>query len=250
MLDINERKLFEQNLQEQNQQLTKINQELDRFVYSVSHNLRAPLTSILGLINLVKIDGKDSNIDTYLKLMEKSIHKLDETIHEINDYSRNARLDIHLNEIDFPKMLGEVIENHRYMEGAEKISIVPDLQISAPFFSDESRLKVIVNNLLSNAIKYHDLNKANPLIQIYVTVSPVEATIIFKDNGIGMQPDLTDKIFTMFFRGSEKSTGSGLGLYIVKETVIKLKGTISVTSALHEGSIFTVQLPNLSAENI
>jgi signal transduction histidine kinase len=176
--------------------------------------------------------------------MEKSIHKLDATIHEINDYSKNARLEVAKEEIDFQKLFDGIIENLAYMEGASKISI--ELQVCAAdvFHSDKSRLLVIFNNLLSNAIKYHDFGKELLFIKIQVAIEPSGAFISIADNGLGISPEYQERVFEMFFRATEQSSGSGLGLYIVKESVSKLQGTISLQSEPSQGSTFTIVLPH------
>jgi signal transduction histidine kinase len=243
-MDIDERKRNELRLEKQNEELKKLNTELDRFVYSVSHNLRAPLTSVLGLINIARIAPESETLNQYLSLMEKSVHKLDATIHEINDYARNARLEVVKEEIDFEKLFHEIIENLAYIEGASKIKFEPQVCRDTIFYSDKSRLLVILNNLLSNAIKYHDLGKESPFIKIQVVIDPAGAHISIIDNGSGIAPQYKERVFDMFFRASDQSTGSGLGLYIVKESVSKLQGTISLQSALDQGSTFSITLPH------
>jgi PAS domain S-box-containing protein len=245
ILNINERKLYEQNLQHQNEQLKKINAELDRFVYSVSHSLRAPLTSVLGLINVVRISEVEPQINMYLGLMEKSILKLDETIHEINNYSRNARLGLNVSEVDLPKLLQDLTEQYTSAEATAKVKIENAAEATYPLYSDAERLRVVLNNLLSNANRYYDEKKPNPYVLIKANITREEAVIEVVDNGIGIEPQVQDKVFNMFFRASERSTGSGLGLYIVKETVEKLKGKITVSSELGKGTTFYVRLPNL-----
>jgi PAS domain S-box-containing protein len=244
IMDIDERKKNELRLEKQNEELKKLNSELDRFVYSVSHNLRAPLTSILGLINIARITPESETLMQYLSLMEKSIHKLDATIHEINDYAKNARLEVLKEEIDFEKLFNGIIENLAYMEGASSIKFELQVCSKAVFYSDKSRLLVIFNNLLSNAIKYHDPGKKYPFIKIQVATHSTGAHISIQDNGSGISPQYKEKVFEMFFRASNQSTGSGLGLYIVKESVSKLKGTISLQSEFNQGSNFTIILPH------
>ncbi|MDO1445208.1 PAS domain S-box protein [Rhodocytophaga aerolata] len=243
ILNVNERKLFEKNLQHQNEQLRKINAELDKFVYSVSHSLRAPLTSVLGLINVIRITEVDPQTDTYLGLIEKSVRKLDGTLHEINDYSRNARLGLNVSEIDFPALLQNLKAQYSTFEGIQ-ITIETSLQADHPFYSDEERVQVVLNNILTNACKYRD-DKKSPHVALRVRVTKEAALIGIEDNGIGIDPEYINKIFNMFFRASERSTGSGLGLYIVKETLDKLKGDIDVASEPGKGSVFNVRLTNI-----
>lgn len=241
------RKKAEKTLRMQNEELVKINKELDSFVYSVSHNLRAPLMSVLGLINLVQIENKksDDSLNNYFGMMQHSIHKLDDTLKEILDYSRNARSELNIEAVDFKKMIDESFERLLYMEGSEEIQRTTEVQEDSPLFSDAYRLSVIVNNLVSNAIKYRDPNKKNHIIDIRAKINNAALEFTFHDNGIGISDEFKPKIFDMFFRATERSEGAGLGLYIVKETIEKLMGTIEVESALGKGTSFKIRVPNM-----
>ena len=246
--DISWLKQTEETLRNSNEELLKTNQELDHFVYSTSHNLRAPLTSILGIVNLIKSSPETADYGMYTHLIEKSVVKLDETIQEIADYSRNTRVEVICEEVNFEALIQEVIESLSFLEQAKKITIsymVPD---GLHFVSDSSRLKMIFTNLVSNAIKYYDPEEEEPFISILIeeVVEEVEkgVSIRIKDNGIGIAPQHQDRIFNMFFRASSKSTGSGLGLYIVQEAVHKLGGTIDVESQAGKGTNFLLFLPN------
>jgi signal transduction histidine kinase len=243
IMDINERKLSEIRLQQQNEELMKINAEMDRFVYSVSHNLRAPLTSILGLINISRLTTDKAAHDNYLDMMEKSIFKLDATIHEINEYSKNARLDLQTEYIQLKLLFREIIDELAFIPEAKNIEIVLDISDTACLWSDKSRLKAIFTNLLSNAINYHHIQKEHPFIKISARPEAASIAIIIEDNGSGIANEHKDKIFNMFYRASAKSAGSGLGLYIVKESINKLNGTIQVTSEYTQGTAFTLTIP-------
>lgn len=113
------------------------------------------------------------------------------------------------------------------------------------FVSDKRRVNVVLNNLISNAIKYQDLLKKDSFVKIDIQTSKEHVIIEVKDNGIGMTEVAKGKIFEMFYRASKQSTGSGLGLYIVKETIDKLSASITVESEKGVGSKFTVIIPNL-----
>ena len=240
-----------QALQSQNAELKKINKELDSFVYSVSHNLRAPLMSVLGLLDLAKheIHTNSSTIDQYFAMMESSIHKLDETVREILDYSRNARQNLTVERIDLKKMLNDNFEKMQFMPGSQLIAHEVSVDEQSPFYSDAYRLSVIMNNLISNSIKYYDVNKPNPFIRISITASKDHAVLEFRDNGIGIEDRYLAKVFDMFFRGTDANKGAGLGLYIVKEAVEKLKGEIRIESEIGQGTKFMIKLPNLLSNN-
>lgn len=248
------RKKAEKALRQQNEELVKINKELDSFVYSVSHNLRAPLMSVLGLINLVQVENnktdKDGPLGDYFSMMQQSIHKLDDTLKEILDYSRNARSELNIEQVDFQRMVEDSFERMKYMEGSDKILKSISVQANAPLFTDSYRLSVIINNLVSNAIKYRDVNKTQSEIQIEASVSDAQLSVVFRDNGIGISDDYISKIFDMFFRATDRSEGAGLGLYIVKETVEKLLGNIEVESSMGEGTLFKISIPNMKVASI
>lgn len=240
-----QRKKADFELRSQNEELVKINRELDSFVYSVSHNLRAPLMSVLGLLNLVKKEdlGNENRYASYFNMMDHSIKKLDETLKEILDYSRNARNEMQYSIVDLKFLVDDTFERMRYIEGSDTIKKFVSIKNDVPFSSDSSRISVILNNLVSNAIKYRDENK-DSFIRIIADVQNTHATIIVEDNGIGIDPSLLPKVFNMFFRATEKSEGAGLGLYIVKETVDKLHGTVLVDSTFGARSKFTIRLFN------
>jgi signal transduction histidine kinase len=240
-----------QALQSQNAELKKINKELDSFVYSVSHNLRAPLMSVLGLLDLAKHENQNnkSELDQYFSMMETSIHKLDETVKEILDYSRNARQNLSIEKIDLKKMIDDHFDKMQFMPGSQNIQRFVKIEKKSDFYSDNYRLSVIMNNLISNAIKYHDPKKDSSMIRIAVTVDEEKAVMIFEDNGIGIEERYLDKVFDMFFRGTETNKGAGLGLYIVKEAIDKLKGKILIQSRVGQGTMFSIELPNFISSN-
>jgi signal transduction histidine kinase len=233
-------------LQLQNEELKKINKELDSFVYSVSHNLKAPLMSVLGLINLAKMeDDKHGNMfTTYFGMMERSIHKLDDTLKEILEYSRNARKELTIEEVDLAKLIADNLERMQYIPGSESIRKDVNLTVSAPFHADAYRISVIFNNLISNAIKYSDPQKDDPFLRMDIMVDERNAVFLIEDNGIGIAKEYISKVFDMFFRATMQKDGAGLGLYIVKETVDKLHGRINIESEPRVGTLFKIELPN------
>lgn len=232
------------DMEKRNRELKKVNSELDKFVYSASHDLRAPLASVLGLVAIARLDnGKDR--EHHLNLIEKSILKLDGFISDIIDFSRNARLEIIKEEIHFEKLIHDVMDDLKYLDDSHNILRIVTITGQGSFYTDPRRLKIILSNLISNAFKYHALRKDNPFIEVNVEKSPRQAVIQVIDNGSGIAEQHLDSIFKMFYRGHETTKGSGLGLYIVKETVEKIEGTIEVNSATGNGSTFTVTLPSL-----
>lgn len=232
------------SLETQNEKLIKINKELDRVVYSVSHNLRAPLMSVLGLLTLAKKEDNNEALLQYHTLMESSIQKLDDTLKEILEYSRNARQELKIERIDLKNLIQDSLDKMKFLEGFDRLNIEISMAHQAEFFSDFYRLSVILANLISNAIKYVDHRKEKSFFKIDVAVDEHRARFVFDDNGIGIDQRLIPKIFDMFFRATDTKEGSGLGLYIVKEAIDILKGKINIQSVFGRGTTFTVEIPN------
>jgi signal transduction histidine kinase len=231
----------EKTLVEKNNQLTKVNQELDRFVYSASHDLRSPLSSIDGLIELSRRDV--DNREEYLTLMKGRIHVMDKLINDIIDYSRNTRTPPVNEKVNFYYFAREVIELMKYVDSSKNPQVHLKVDEGLTITTDPSRLRVILNNLLSNSIKYSDPDKDELIIKI--SASMVDNNFIFsvEDNGVGIADDQKGKIFNMFYRASENAVGSGLGLYIVNESLERLNGSIHLQSTLGKGSTFTITIP-------
>jgi signal transduction histidine kinase len=232
------------DLAAQNDELIKINKEVDSLVYSVSHNLRAPLMSLIGLLQLSRMEDKIEVVRDYNKMMESTIHKLDDTLKDILAYSRNARQELQIEEIDFRKLIDDGLDKMRFMPEFGSLDVRISVVGHALFMSDYYRISVVINNLISNSIKYLDQRKDKSLFDIAVTVTEKNAVLRFEDNGIGIDSALIPKIFDMFFRGTTSKDGSGLGLYIVHEAVQKLGGTVEVKSELRSGTVFTIVIPN------
>lgn len=243
--DITERKNAQLLLEAQNVELQKINAELDRFVYSISHDLRSPLTSILGLTYFIEEDTKEPETLEHIQMIQRSIRRLDDFIKDILGYSHNKRMAINTSSIDFQNLIKNTIESVQYIEQARNIRFEINIDADIPFYSDRRRLDTVFGNLIGNAIKYYNPKQAHPFISISVVTFPEKAEITIADNGIGIAQEYLTKIFDMFFRVSSHSTGSGIGLYVVKEIIINLKGTISVESALGIGTKFSITLTNL-----
>ncbi|MBX2897223.1 MAG: PAS domain-containing sensor histidine kinase [Cyclobacteriaceae bacterium] len=243
LIDIDERKKAEAELALKNEQLAKTNEELDRFVYSASHDMRAPLSSLLGLIHLSEKTDRPEEVGLFLQMMKDRIKTMEGFIKEVTDYSRNTRLDLLPTPIKLELLAQEVVQTLAYSVVNKKVRIEvridPDLEIS----TDPNRLKVVINNLVSNAYKYHRFDQPDPYIIISAIKKADHVLITVKDNGTGISKEHHSRIFDMFYRASESSEGSGLGLYIVKETLDKLEGNISVQSSVGDGSEFTVTLP-------
>ncbi len=237
------------DLQKANEELTQRNSELDRFVYSASHDLSAPLKSILGLIMVARLDASLESHETYLSMMENSVRKLEEFIEEVVSYSRNSRMPIKLERFNFKSFVQNILRDHQYAPSYNKILFMIDDSTTRDMVSDVTRLKIILNNLISNAIKFYWPGAdRKPFVSIALTCSSTHYSITIEDNGIGIEEEHLAHIFDMFYRASEDAQGSGLGLYILKESVTKLGGFVEATSRVREGTTFIISLPIQTVE--
>jgi PAS domain S-box-containing protein len=223
--------------------LIRTNQQLDQVIYKTTHDLKAPLMSALGLVNLAERATLEEK-SRYLQMIKKSLLKLDAFIEEMNDFFRNEKLAIQREFIGMEDLLKEEIENLHNLPESHYVSVTFSIQGDIAFYSDMIRVKTILTNILSNAIKYSDPKKTEPFIRINVLLNEDFCQIRIVDNGIGIDSKFQDKIFDLFFRATTQSQGTGIGLFIVKDTVQKLKGTIAVNSTLGEGTIFDIRIPN------
>ncbi|MBA3900910.1 MAG: PAS domain S-box protein, partial [Bacteroidetes bacterium] len=243
--DIAKIKEVEEFLINKNKELEKLNLELDRFVYSASHDLRSPLSSILGLLNLAKGETDMAELEIFHQMIEESIHKLDDVVKEIIDYSKNSRTNVEPEEIKFEKLINETINFFKYSPEASKITFEATVDKDFCVVTDVKRLTMVLNNLISNSVKYSSSSRSSPVIKIMATMVDGKACIIIEDNGIGIEQEHLPHVFEMFYRATEVSKGTGLGLYIVKEIIEKIKGTISMESQIMVGSRITIMLPSL-----
>jgi signal transduction histidine kinase/ligand-binding sensor domain-containing protein len=234
---------LEELVKNRTKKLEKTIDELDRFVYSASHDLSAPLKSVLGLLNIAKIDMDQSRVQEYLQYIEHSILKLEEVIKSLIAYSRNTRLEVQLQQFNLYDLVDEVIAELAFLPYSKNIKFLKHIEKNCIIHSDRQRLKIVLHNLINNSIKYSDPEKPESFVKVACHHNEKKHVIRIEDNGIGIVEEMQPKIFTMFFRATEKSDGSGLGLFIVKETLAALKGKIKVFSVPGEETTFQISLP-------
>lgn len=240
-LDITDRKLKEN-------ELINRNFELDSFVYRASHDLKAPLNSIMGLINLIQNEVDLEAILRYVSMMDKSVKKLDDFIRQLTQFSQDARLKLIRKSIDFRELIEDTLSDLRFMDNAGRLHVTLNVDQPVGFHSDPVRLGIVFSNFLSNAIKYQDLKKEKSTLTVSVKADTHQAVCEFEDNGVGIDPEHLEKVFDLFFRASVQATGSGLGLYITHNAIQKLGGAVRVSSKLGGGTTFTLTLPNITTE--
>ncbi len=231
-------------LEDERARLEKANKELDLFLYSTSHDLRAPIASILGLTYLGKLEFEEERARTFMDMIEARVKKLDMVIGDILSLSRSKKMEVKLEEVNLRDLLDNSITDIKFNKGASAISLDYQYSSSHIFQTDFSQMKIVLNNLLANAVKYHNLDQPNPFIRVVFFREKDTVRIAIEDNGQGIPEASLPKVFEMFYRASLNTEGTGLGLYIVKEALSKIKGTIEVKSEFGKGSTFTIVLEN------
>jgi signal transduction histidine kinase len=227
------------------EQKNKINAELDFLIYSISHDLRSPLMSVKGLIALIsETEDISENVKNYLKMANGSIDRLDQTIYDILEYSKNSRTDVQFEKFNIREVV-ELINTDLKFYDDNRVDFQINIIGAEEIYTDKKRIITVVKNLVSNAVKYSKTSFETSFVKFETRQSPEYIELIVSDNGIGIPKDQHQRIFEMFYRVSSGRIGSGLGLFIVKEILEKLGGTIAVESEPNIGSTFTVRLPKI-----
>lgn len=234
----------EASLIRKNEALAKINTQMERFLYSTSHDLRSPLTSILGLVNLLRMERSAGAIQNYVGKIENCVLRLDEIIKDIMRFSKNSYQHLQSEKVFLEPLIWRSIKSNRKLQYYNRISFDVVVEENHTFFSDPERLEIIVHNIIRNAITFSDPQKSKPFVTIKATAAEDGAVIEVIDNGIGIGKSHLEPIFNMFYRATDRSQGAGLGLYVVKEAVERLKGSIHAESEIGFGSMFRVIIPN------
>ncbi len=234
--DISDRKKVEEELKIRNA-------ELDNFVYKVSHDLRAPLSSVLGLVNLSRMEGNTDNPMEYIGIIGEKVKALDNFIGDVLSHSKNLKMEVNISHVDLSKIIEQTFTELGYLEGAQQMKRFVKIE-GIDFYSDHWRVSEIFRNLISNSIKYRQTDTDQSEIRVKINVDHLCADINFSDNGIGIKDTSLKRIFEMFYRATDQAEGSGIGLYIVKNAVEKLGGQIKVSSSPGHGTRFHILLPN------
>ncbi|MFN0030660.1 MAG: hybrid sensor histidine kinase/response regulator [Flavobacteriales bacterium] len=234
----------DRELKQKNIDLEKALSELEKFVYSASHDLRAPITTIKGVLNVARLEKDDMRAVEYFDMIERSTDKLNDFVTNIIHYYQNMKSDEMLEVIDVEKLVNEVVEKNRMNDSVKTVTIEKNIATSGIFKADAHRLRMVLNNVIGNAIRYHDKSKQEPLVQIQVVQNTEQTVFRISDNGIGIDKELLPHIFDMFTKSDANNVGAGVGLYIAREATKKMNGQITVSSNENEGSRFTIVIPN------
>jgi len=219
--------------------------ELETFVYKLSHDMRAPIANILGLISIAKTEIKDIKATkSYLSIIKNQVERLDTILQKLFETTRIQHRNKTIHLINFNQLIDSILHLFFNAKGFNEIRIEKDISVKQKFYNDKSLLTSLLQNLLENAIKYRKENISNAFIKITIVDENGGVKIAISDNGIGISDNLQKNVYKMFFRATNQASGSGLGLYTVNHPIKRLGGNITLDSKEKDGTTFTVYLPN------
>jgi PAS domain S-box-containing protein len=225
------------------EKLKATNLDLKTFIYKSSHDIRGPLATIMGLVNVSKLELKESTSVKYLDMIDVAAKRLDYMLGELVKAMEIKDVDVFTDKIDFNILTEEILEKFLHFPGYSRLKVDKDIVISESFFSNKSIIETILRNLVENAIKYQKTYGVEPFLKIRIMGNNNDVKIIVEDNGIGIEESIHSRIYDMYFRGNDTINGSGLGLYLVKKGTEKLNGEILLESQPDLGCRFTILLP-------
>jgi signal transduction histidine kinase len=232
-------------LKDKTLKLKKLHSEMNQFVYSLSHELRGPLMSISGVSKLAKLEIEDPHILEYFEMIDSATFKLDDFIYKMLDFYRSTKIDNKISEIIFKEVVEQQMDAYRSKFDLSHFEISININQADKFFSDNSKIRVILNNLFSNSVQFQKRGDTKKIISISIKVEEAIATILVEDNGIGIDEKYQSEVFGLFTRATQKNVGTGLGLYMVKEAVEQMGGKIELDSVLTEGTTIKIELPSM-----
>ncbi|MDF9797041.1 signal transduction histidine kinase [Catalinimonas alkaloidigena] len=227
-----------------NVQLKQSKEEIDHFLYMASHNVRGPLATMMGLTQMLRKSSESTS--KILEMIDQCLEKIDRSIHNVVLYEKNNKQEVKVDYVDFSALINEVKESFDDSDNNPQIEIHSIIPEDIIFYSDVERLKTIFEILIANAIAFKKPQHPRPYLLIKVKEQDGLLYVSFCDNGLGIKPEQLEKIFQIFYRSSSNSSGAGLGLYIAKKALQKIKGHIEVRSIYGKGTEFTLQLETLN----
>jgi len=242
--DITERKRAEEDLRKLTEDLKRSNSDLQQFAYIASHDLQSPLRNIEGFVKMLarKYKGQlDGKADEYIRYISEGVKDMQTLIHDLLEFSKVDRGGKVFTKVDTSLCIAKALSN----QSRAIIEKNAEVNLDEPFpavFGDSVQLTSLFQNLIGNAIKFC---RERPVIYISVKKEDKEYVFLVRDNGIGINPENSDKIFAIFHRLHSKSEypGTGIGLAICSKIIERHKGRIWVESEPGKGSAFKFTFP-------
>lgn len=222
--------------------IQKKNTELDSFFYRVSHDLKGPISSLLGLNALIEMEDFGIEEKKYFAMYQKLSMRINNIVMDLINITRISSDKIVPTKIDFMQLIEDCIQSYSYFDNFDRIDFDIEVEEGIAFRSEWVIVNTILQNLIENSIKYMREDAKKPYVSVQVYTKERNLYIKVKDNGQGISQEHQAKIYDMFFRANEKADGSGLGLYILKRAVERLQGQVSLKSKPGKGSSFIICL--------
>jgi len=238
-LDVSERKEAEKEIQ-------ALIFELDNFVYRASHDLRGPLARLKGLSQVALMEIKDEVSRNYFNLINTSANVLDNTLVRLLSINNLKHTVLEEEKVNIHELIENIIQIKKELIESAGINFQNEISENLYINADKNVLKLAIQNILENSIQYRNVDEQhtnNLYIRVSSAIENQKLKLIFEDNGIGIEESQVDKIFTIFHRGTEKSEGSGLGLYIAKIAMDKMRGSIRLANHQKSNTVFELTLP-------
>ncbi len=226
---------------EKNEIVERKNAELDSFFYRVSHDLKGPISSLLGLYSVVKLDVKEIYSLKLFDMYHSQAVRMNDIVMGLINLTEIKNTEKLKSKIDFGKLVDECTNSCRYLPNFDSVQVQKEIE-DFDFNSEWAIINTILQNLIENAIKYSRSN-CESVVKISIKKELDFASLSVQDNGEGISEVHHDNIFNMFYRATDRQQGSGLGLYILKRAVERLNGAIELSSTPNVGSTFQVKLP-------
>ncbi|HTJ51568.1 MAG TPA: HAMP domain-containing sensor histidine kinase [Cyclobacteriaceae bacterium] len=222
--------------------LEEANLELDTFLYKASHNLRSPVSSMIGLCNIASQVASAESKELFDRALQ-TVHAMDRLLLKLKVISEISRSN-NFNSFYLSALTSEIRNLFQDKIDEYAISFIVDCPDDLRLYSDRNLIDAILFNLIENAIHYCTINEiAAREIRVAATVDSAFVQLSVYDNGVGIRREIQERIYAMFFVGNEESKGNGLGLYIVQKAVQAIGGSVSVESELDQYTKFTVRIP-------
>lgn len=218
-----------------------------QFIADASHELKTPMSAILGSLTILKSDGFDTRevYEDFLTVLIKEVERMNDLIHDLSELTKfsSPQVQMRYEKVNVYELVEDTIKLYRQKAKDKQIKLLFDYHGNHTVIIDKRKVQTILTNLISNALRYTDIG----YIHIQIDVEE-DITILIEDTGIGMSQEDLEHIFERFYRvekaRSRDTGGTGLGLCIVESIVSKYQGVIEVSSQVDRGTMFKIILPN------
>ncbi len=232
-----------EDLQATNAALIRTKDDLDMFLYRASHDLKGPLCSLEGLLNLAQMENSPEQQKEFMQLMQQTVQKLNRVLESLLTYAINTHWGVAEERIDFQALLKQALQTLRLQPGFGRLRITPFFNTLVPFYSDPDRVLQVLISVIRNSIAFQDLAQEESQLNIWINSTKEGAAILIQDNGSGIDEAQLPALFQPFSKASEHSQGSGLGLFISREILRKLGGSITLQSQKGRGTQVNIKIP-------